>query len=70
MKKKAKDVDQNVFDVLNKYCVQHHGDNAIYNHPSCKDKEAKENIVDVQRWNSKNKQITDFSGAPGHEKFY
>ncbi|MFT5923490.1 MAG: hypothetical protein ACI9LE_000472 [Paraglaciecola sp.] len=52
-KKKTKDVDQNVFDVLNKYCAQHHGDNAIYNHPSCKDKEAKKNIVDVQGWNSK-----------------
>lgn len=45
---------------------------AIYNHPSRKDKNAQENVDDINRWNKNGQFIGSIAGAPGHQnqKFF
>lgn len=41
---------------------------AIYNHPSRKDSDEKENLQDILKWRNNNEVLMAMSGAPGHQR--
>ncbi len=41
---------------------------AIYNHPSRKDSDEKENLQDILKWRNNNQVLMAMSGAPGHQR--
>jgi len=60
--------DTQLFDLLNTFNSEKESVVAIYNHPSRKDNEEKENKEDFLKWSQNSDILIGLSGAPGHQK--
>jgi hypothetical protein len=60
--------DIQLFELLNIFNSEKDNVVAIYNHPSRKDNDEKENKADFLKWSQDNDILIGLSGAPGHQK--
>jgi hypothetical protein len=60
--------DTQLFELLSTFNSEKENVIAIYNHPSRKDNNEKENKADFLKWRQDSDILIGFSGAPGHQK--
>jgi len=60
--------DTKLFELLDTFNSEKENVVAIYNHPSRKDNQEKENKEDFLNWSHKSNVLIGLSGAPGHQK--
>jgi hypothetical protein len=64
----ARQLDARLLGVLGHGTEQEWGGFAIYNHPSRKDEERRENLEDYRRWYAATPKLIGLAGAPGHQR--